>query len=107
MAEKNTELLTFSNEEFGEIRAITIDGELWFLGKDVAVALGYSNTAKAIRDYVDDDDRTVNESFTVNGISPVLINESGLYSLVFFSKLFSATTTRFINWVTHEVFPHE
>ena len=65
---------------FGEIRTMTNEqGEPWFVGKDVAEALGYSNPQKALRDHVDTENRTVNESFTVNGTPPVLINESGLY----------------------------
>lgn len=57
------------------------------VGKDVAAALGYSNPQKALRDHVDDDDKTVNDSFTVNGTQAILINESGLYSLALSSKL--------------------
>ena len=73
------------------------------MGKDVATALGYSNPQKAIRDHVDEQDRTVNESFTVNGTQGVLINESGLYSLCFSSKLEGAV--KFKRWVTSEVLP--
>ncbi|MCH5283396.1 MAG: Bro-N domain-containing protein, partial [Treponema sp.] len=65
------------------VRTVDVDGEPWFVGKDVATALEYTNPQKAVRDHVDDEDRTVNESFTVNGTAPVLINESGLYSLIF------------------------
>ncbi|KIR01621.1 Phage antirepressor protein [Lachnospiraceae bacterium TWA4] len=57
------------------------------MGKDIAKILKYSNTAKAIRDHVDEEDKTVNDSFTVNGTKGILINESGLYSLVLSSKL--------------------
>ena len=78
-------------------------GETWFVGKDVAEALGYSNPQKAIRDHVDVEDRTVNDSFTVNGTPPVIINESGLYSLVLSSKLSQARV--FKHWVTSEVLP--
>jgi prophage antirepressor-like protein len=77
----------FENEKFGKIRTIVIDGEPWFMGKDVAVSLGYTNPAKAIRDHVDIEDKTVNESFTVNGTRGTLINESGIYSLILSSKL--------------------
>lgn len=73
------------------------------VGKDVARALGYTNPQKAIRDHVDDEDRTVNETFTVNGTPITLINESGLYSLVLSSKLPGAK--RFKHWVTSEVLP--
>lgn len=97
------ELQIFNNEQFGEIRAVNINGEPWFSGKDVAKALGYSNPQKAIRDHVDDDDRTVNESFTVNGTQAVLINESGLYSLALSSKLPNAK--KFKRWITTEVIP--
>lgn len=97
------ELKIFKNNEFGEIRTVEIGGEPWFVGKDVAEVLGYSNPQKAVRDHIDDDDRTVNESFTVNGTQGVLINESGLYSLILSSKLPNAKT--FKRWVTSEVLP--
>ena len=67
----------FKNPEFGAIRAVEIDGEPWLVGKDVSLALGYTNPQKAIRDHVDAEDRTVNDSFTVNGTAITLINESG------------------------------
>lgn len=97
------ELQLFQNPDFGGVRGLTIDGEPWLVGKDVALVLGYSNPQKAIRDHVDEDDRTVNESFTVNGTAIVLINESGLYSLIFSSKLPNAK--KFKHWVTSEVLP--
>lgn len=97
------ELKVFNNSEFGTLRGVEIDGESWLVGKDVAERLGYSNPQKAIRDHVDDEDRTVNESFTVNGTMVVLINESGLYSLVLGSKLPNAK--KFKRWVTSEVLP--
>lgn len=97
------ELQIFNSEEFGEIRTVNINGEPWLAGKDVAVALGYTNPQKAIRDHVLNEDRTVNESFTVNGTKVILINESGLYALIFGSKLGSAQ--RFKRWVTNEVLP--
>lgn len=93
----------FKSAEFGEIRTVNIDGEPWFVGKDVAAALGYNNPQKAIRDHVDDEDVTVNKTFTVNGTMATLINESGLYSLVISSKLPNAK--RFKRWVTSEVLP--
>lgn len=93
----------FENEEFGKVRTVEIEGQPYFVGKDIATALGYSNPQKAIRDHVDDEDRTVNDSFTVNGTEIVLINESGLYSLVLSSKLPSAK--KFKRWVTREVLP--
>lgn len=94
----------FNNAEFGEIRVMLIDDDPWFVGKDIAVALGYNNPQKAIRDHVDEQDRGVNEMDTPGGKQPVIIiDESGLYSLIFSSKLESAQ--RFKHWVTHEVLP--
>lgn len=98
------EIQIFRNAEFGEVRTLTgANGEPWFVGKDVAEILGYTNPQKAIRDHVDDDDKTVNESFRVNGTMGILINESGLYSLVLSSKL--PTAKKFRKWVTSEVLP--
>ena len=97
------ELKTFENAELGAVRTLLIDGEPYFVGKDVAEILGYTNPQKAIRDHVDDEDKTVNESFTVNGTRGTLINESGLYSLIFSSKL--PTAKQFKRWVTCEVLP--
>ena len=89
---------------FGDIRAIEKDGEPWFVGKDVAVALGYANTRKAIADHVDDEDKGVTKCDTLGGEQNVtIINESGLYSLVLSSKLPSAK--QFKRWVTAEVLP--
>lgn len=93
----------FENPEFGKVRTVEIDGKPYLAGKDVAEALGYTNPQKAIRDHTDIEDRTVNESFTVNGTKVILINESGLYSLILSSKLESAK--RFKRWVTSEVLP--
>ena len=98
-----TNLEIFKNEEFGEVRTITIDDEPYFVGKDVALILGYTNQQKALRDHVDEEDKTRNESFTVNGTQGILINESGLYSLILSSKLPNAR--RFKRWVTSEVLP--
>lgn len=97
------ELQIFRNEEFGSIRTIVINNEPWFVGKDAALILGYSNPQKAIRDHVDEEDRTMNETFTVNGTSPALINESGIYSLIIQSKLPNAK--KFKRLVTSEVIP--
>ena len=97
------EMTVFQNPDFGAVRSLTMDGEPWFVGKDVAVSLGYANPQKAIRDHVDDEDRTVNDSFTVNGTAVSLINESGLYSLILSSKLPDAK--KFKRWVTSEVLP--
>lgn len=93
----------FENQEFGRVRVFEKNGSPWFVGKDIASVLGYNNPPKAIRDHVDTDDKTVNDSFTVNGTAPVLINESGLYSLVLSSRL--PTAKQFKRWVTSEVLP--
>lgn len=107
------DLQIFSNPEFGEIRTIEQNGEPWFVGKDVAQALGYSNASKAVMVHVEDGDkRSVMVSFgadSQNGNPPsgesktTFINESGLYSLIFSSKLEGAV--RFKRWVTSEVLP--
>ena len=98
------ELQIFNSEEFGDIRTVTIENEPWFVGKDVATALGYTNPQKAVRDHVENDDRGMNEMDTPSGKQNlVIINESGLYALIFGSKLESAK--RFKHWVTSEVLP--
>lgn len=99
------EIKIFKNEMFGEIRTLVNEkGETFFVGKDVAEALGYTNTPKAIRDHVDDDDKLA-ERFVLSGQarSVVIINESGLYALVLSSKLPQAR--EFKRWVTAEVLP--
>ena len=94
----------FNNPEFGNIRTTMIGGEPWFAGKDVSTALGYSNPQKAVRDHVSEEDRGVNEMDTPSGKQNlVLINESGLYALIFGSKLESAR--KFKKWVTSEILP--
>ena len=94
----------FKNPEFGEIRTIEQDGEPWLVGKDVAQALGYQNGSRDINRHVDEDDRSVTEIMTVLGKRNfVIINESGLYSLVLGSKL--PTAKKFKRWVTSEVLP--
>lgn len=100
------EAQTFVSEKFGSVRVMNINNEPWFVGKDVAEILGYSNPRKAIIDHVDDEDKT-------NGVTirdsigreqnPIFINESGLYSLILSSKLPNAK--EFKRWVTHEVIP--
>ena len=98
------EIQIFNNEEFGQIRTVTIDNEPWFVGKDVAEALGYERTADAIRQHVEDEDKGVGEIQTPGGKQKMTtINESGLYALIFGSKLESAK--RFKHWVTSEVLP--
>ena len=98
------ELQIFSNEEFGEIRTVTIDGDPWFVGKDVAEALGYKNTRQGLATNVMDEDKGVHSVDTPSGVQKMtIINESGLYALIFGSKLESAK--RFKHWVTSEVLP--
>lgn len=95
----------FNNPEFGEIRTIEVNNEPYFVGNDVAKALGYSNPQKAVRDHVDEDDRT-NRSVTDalgRKQDTAIINESGLYSLILSSKLEGAK--KFKRWVTSEVLP--
>lgn len=98
-------LQIFSNEEFGYVRTIEIDGEPWMVGKDVAKALGYENTRDAIAKHVDEEDKNSVAIHDGNKGNPnmTIINESGMYSLVFGSKLPSAK--RFKHWVTSEVLP--
>lgn len=100
------ELRVFDNAQFGQVRTINKDGEPWFVGKDVAEALGYSNPRKALYDHVDIEDKT--DGVTIRDSigrpqNPVIINESGLYSLVMSSKLPNAR--QFKRWVTSEVLP--
>ena len=98
------DLAIFENPEFGHIRGLKIEGEPWFVGKDIAEALGYKNPQKAIRDHVDAEDKGVNELFTPGGKQNIaIINESGLYSLMLKSKLPGAK--KFKRWVTSEVLP--
>jgi prophage antirepressor len=98
------ELQVFKNAEFGSVRTTIINGEVFFVGKDVAEILGYSNPLKALRTHVDDEDKGVNEMVTPGGIQQlILINESGLYSLILRSQLPKAN--RFKRWVTSEVLP--
>ena len=100
------QLEIFKNREFGEIRTVVINAEPWFVGKDIAEVLGYSNSRKAILDHVDDEDKidgvTIRDSIGRDQAA-VVINESGLYALIFGSKMASAK--RFKHWVTSEVLP--
>ena len=95
----------FKNNEFGAVRVLTDErGEPWFVAKDVAKILGYTNPHKAIRDHVDEDDKRGERIVTTSGIQEaILINESGLYSLILRSKLEKAK--KFKKWVTGEVLP--
>ena len=98
------ELKVFDNPEFGEIRTVDIDNEPWFVGKDVAAALGYVEPTKAAREKVDPEDRGVSEIDTPSGTQQMtIINESGLYALVLSSKL--PTAKAFKRWITHDVIP--
>lgn len=100
------ELIIFNNEEFGEIRTITIDGEPWFVGKDVAAALGYKDPSSAVSKNVDLEDKTtllIQQDGSNYKSRTTFINESGLYALIFGSKLESAKN--FKHWVTSEVLP--
>lgn len=90
--EKN-EVTIFTNDKFGEIRTVEINGEPWFVGKDVAMALGYSNTRDALSRHIDNEDKTsvvIPDSGSNYKSKTILINESGLYSLILSSKLPSA-----------------
>jgi len=104
-----SELQIFKNEEFGEIRTVQLNNETYFVGKDVAEALGYANASKAVSVHVSEEDRILKtlEADSQNGnvvkTQTALINESGLYALIFGSKLESAK--RFKHWVTSEVLP--
>ena len=94
----------FENDEFGFVRTMEINGEPYFVGKDVAEILGYANTSKALIDHVDDEDKLNNETLSSLGQrGGWLINESGLYSLILSSKL--PTAKKFKRWVTSEILP--
>lgn len=102
------ELTIFKNEQFGEMRTVTIGEEIWFVGKDVAEILGYSNPNEAVQDHVDKEDKLNSKMLSslkleLGQRGGWLINESGLYSLVLSSKLPSAK--EFKRWVTSEVLP--
>ena len=100
----SNEIKIFENEEFGSVRTMEINGEPYFVGKDVAEILGYANTSKALIDHVDDEDKLNNETLSSLGQrGGWLINESGLYSLILSSKLSNAK--KFKRWVTSEILP--
>jgi anti-repressor protein len=103
MTEEN-KIVSFVNNQFGTIRTLTIDNQPWFVGKDVAKILGYTNPSKAIADHIDDDDKLNNDSLSSLGQrGGWIINESGLYSLILSSKL--PTAKDFKRWVTSVVLP--
>lgn len=98
------ELQIFNNEEFGNVRSLIIDNEPWLVGKDVATDLGYQNGSRDINRHVDEEDRRKVMVFDgKQNKETIVINESGLYALVFGSKLPSAK--KFKHWVTSEVLP--
>lgn len=100
----NEQLQVFSNPEFGTIRTVEIDGEPWFSGKDVATALGYSNPRDALLKYVDDEDRSVVKRDAPEGSQEItIINKSGAYSLIYYSRL--PSSKQFKHWFTSEVLP--
>lgn len=112
--EVKNDLIVFNHKEFGELKAIEINGEPWFIGKDVAEKLGYKDSGKAVRTHVDLEDKKILDfkGFGRFGLSlwngndysdKTLINESGVYSLIIGSKLESAK--RFKRWITSEVLP--
>ena len=100
------DLQIFSNEEFGSIRTVTIDNELWFVGKDVAAILGYAKPENAVASHIDTEDKTstlIQGNGTNYKSKAIIINESGLYSLILSSKMPNAK--RFKHWVTSEILP--
>lgn len=98
------ELQIFKNKDFGEVRVIAINDEPWFVGKDVAEILEYKRTADALNTHVDGEDKGVGEIQTPGGKQKmIIVNESGLYSLIFSSKMKKAK--EFKRWVTSEVLP--
>lgn len=106
------DVLVFSNSEFGNIRTVIVNGGPWFVGKDIAEALGYSNASKAVMNHVDDEDKqflmcdiadSQNGNVLTGQSKTAIINESGLYSLILSSKLPNAK--KFKRWVTSEVLP--
>lgn len=98
------EMQIFDNEEFGSVRTLMIDDDPWFVGKDVATALGYAEPTKATREKVDVEDRGMSKIDTPSGAqNMIIINESGLYCLILSSKL--PTAKKFKRWVTSEVLP--
>ena len=104
----NTNIEIFNSEEFGSVRVLTLSGEPWFVGRDVAAALGYSNTKDALAKHVDPEDKRIIQrssgaTFTISPRGLTVINESGLYSLMLSCRL--ASGKRFKRWITAEVLP--
>ena len=103
---ENNVLQVFNNPEFGKVRTVVNNSEPWFVGKDVADALGYGNSRDALARHVDDEDKTsvvISDTGSNYKSKATLINESGLYSLILSSKL--PTAKKFKHWVTSEVLP--
>lgn len=104
----NNQIEVFKNEEFGQVRALEINGEPYFIGKEVAEVLGYANSKDAIQKHVDDEDKQIIQrsqfaTLEIPNRGLTIINESGLYSLILGSKLPSAK--KFKRWVTSEILP--
>lgn len=102
------EIQIFKNEDFGEVRTLIKNGEPWFVGKDIAEILGYSNTKDALATHVEAEDKEViqrseNATLEIPNRGLTIINESGLYSLILSSKL--PTAKKFKHWITAEVLP--
>ena len=97
--------LRIYNFDGNEVRTMLLENEPWFVGKDVAEVLGYKDTVNALKSHVDDDDKGMAKCHTPGGMQEMtIINESGVYSLVFASKLPSAK--KFKHWVNSEVLPY-
>ena len=104
ITENTQNIQIFSNKEFGSVRSLMVNGEPYFVGRDVAKILGYTNPNDALAKHVDNEDKGVAKCDTLGGIQELtVINESGLYSIILSSKLPSAK--RFKRWVTSEVLP--
>ena len=104
----NTNIEIFKNEEFGSVRVVVIDNDPWFVGRDVATALGYANTKDALAKHVDHEDKRIIQrssgaTFEIPARGLTIINESGLYSLMLSCRL--ASGKRFKRWITAEVLP--
>lgn len=99
------EVQIFKNDEFGEIRVVEREGEVWFVGKDIAIILGYTDYYGALKKHVDEDDKSICQNDRLSNAPKgiTIINESGLYSLILSSKL--PTAKKFKRWVTSEVLP--
>lgn len=96
------DLTVFNNERFGKIRTVVLDGVIWFVGKDIAEALGYSNPSEALADYVEEKDKGGTKCYTPGGAQEMtIINESGVYSLVFASTT-NSRSIPCVSWLSSE-----